>query len=258
MERHALLLELLVREPGDLLVLDRQDSRERLDDGDRRAQVVVEAGELDADRAGADHEEPRRQLRRHHRLLVAPDEFAVGLEARERAGARAGREDHARGAELRGRAVGTLDRDSSRPGESAVPVVDGDLVLFEQTLHAGVQPLRHLSGALHDLLDVDGHVADRQAEVASVLDQVVDLAGAQQGLRRDAAPVEADPAEVLTLDERDREAELPRPDRSRIPARPSADHHYVVLRLAHACSSLSTVRCALGGVPRRVGVRLSA
>lgn len=51
---HALLLELLARERGNLRILGRQDLRQHLDHGHLRAHGAVEGSELDADRAGAD------------------------------------------------------------------------------------------------------------------------------------------------------------------------------------------------------------
>ena len=81
--------------------------------------------------------------------------------------------------------------------------------------------------------DVEGDVAGREAELAEPAEQMTDLAGAQQRLGGDASPVEADAAEVLTLDERHREPELARTDRRRVPAGPATDHHHVVGRLGH-------------------------
>jgi hypothetical protein len=74
---HALLLERLVGEGGNFLVLDRQDARQHLDHRHLGAQIEVEAGELDADRAGADHQQRFRHRGRHHRFAIGPDQLAV-------------------------------------------------------------------------------------------------------------------------------------------------------------------------------------
>ena len=58
----ALLLEALARESCDLGVFDRQDLRQHLDHGHLRAHGVEERCELDADRAGADHQQRLRHL----------------------------------------------------------------------------------------------------------------------------------------------------------------------------------------------------
>ena len=57
---------------------------------------------------------------------------------------------------------------------------------------------------------------------------VEDLGRAQQRLGRDAAPVEADAAEVLALDDRGLEAKLRRADRGDIAAGAGAEHDDVV------------------------------
>jgi hypothetical protein len=54
---HALLLEGALGEGRDLLVLDGQDAVDHLGDGHFRAHGAIEARELDADRAGPDHQE---------------------------------------------------------------------------------------------------------------------------------------------------------------------------------------------------------
>ena len=78
----ALLLEALAREGGDLGVLDRQDLRQHLDHRHLGAERAVERGELDADRARADHQQRLRHRCRHHRLEIGPDQLLVGLDAR--------------------------------------------------------------------------------------------------------------------------------------------------------------------------------
>ena len=89
----ALLLEPLAREAGDLGVLDGQDLRQHLDHGDVGAHGVEERCELDADRAGADHQQRFRHPLRHHRLEIGPDQLLVGLQPRQHARPRAGGED---------------------------------------------------------------------------------------------------------------------------------------------------------------------
>src|SRR6266446_4888962 len=74
-----------------------------------------------------------------------------------------------------------------------------------------------------------------------MMQQVVDLGGAQQRLCRDAAPVEADAAELLTLDDCGLHAELRRPDRGDIAARPTAQHHDVEGSLRHARYSVVSI-----------------
>src|SRR3989304_365258 len=62
---------------------------------------------------------------------------------------------------------------------------------------------------------------------------VIDFGRAQQCLGRDAAPVEADAAELIALDDGGLEAELRRPDRGHVSARPGADHQDVKTGFRH-------------------------
>ena len=73
----------------------------------------------------------------------------------------------------------------------------------------------------------------RQAEVAGILHQVHDLGTAQQRLGRDAAPVEADAAQVLALDDGGLHAELGGADRRDIAARAATDDDEVELLVSH-------------------------
>ena len=83
MDGDALLGEGLARELGDLGILGGQDAGEHLDHRHLGAEAAIEARELDADGAGADDQQRFGKARRHHRLLVGPDQPAVGLEPRQ-------------------------------------------------------------------------------------------------------------------------------------------------------------------------------
>ena len=70
----------LARELGDLGILGGKDARQHLDHRHLGAEAAIEARELDADGARADDEQRLREALRDHRLLVGPDQPAVGLE----------------------------------------------------------------------------------------------------------------------------------------------------------------------------------
>jgi hypothetical protein len=110
---------------------------------------------------------------------------------------------------------------------------DGDLVLLHQESDASVEPARHLARALHHRLGVVGDLIRRQAVVLGVLQHVEHLGRAQQGLGRDAPPVEADATQVVALDDRRLEAELRRPDGGDIASRPRPDDDDVEGLLSH-------------------------
>ena len=86
----------LAGDSGDLLVLDREDARQGFDHRDLRTQGAVEAGELHADGAGADHEEGLRRDLGDHGFAISPDLIAVRHETHSRYDPRprAGGEDH--------------------------------------------------------------------------------------------------------------------------------------------------------------------
>ncbi len=106
---HALLDEGLLGEGRDLGVLDRQHPVHHLDHRRLGAERVEEAGELDADGARADDQQLLRHPLRLQRVLVGPDQIAVGLQPRQFARARAGGQDDVLGGQLLGALVG-LDR----------------------------------------------------------------------------------------------------------------------------------------------------
>ena len=77
---------------GNLFVLDRQHAVQHFDHRDLGAEGVEEAGEFDADGAGADHQQLLRHDIGHQRFAIGPDQLAVRLQPGQRTGARAGGE----------------------------------------------------------------------------------------------------------------------------------------------------------------------
>jgi hypothetical protein len=65
---------------------------------------------------------------------------------------------------------------------------------------------------------------------------VIDFRRAQQRLGRNASPVQADAAEMGTLDDGGLESELRRTDRSDISAGSAADDDYVEVILSHVAA----------------------
>ena len=226
----ALLLERLAREAGDLGVLDRQDLRQHLDHRHLGAEGAVERGELDADGAGADHQQRLRHLLRDHRLEIGPHQLLVGLEPGQHARPRAGGDDDvlglvAAGPEraLRRFGLRRLHRDLAGRIDRRLAPDHRDLVLLHQEADAVIEPLRHPARALHHGGRVVGDILGGEAVILGVLHVVIDLRRAQQRLGRNAAPVEADAAEIGALDDRGLEAELRGADRGDVAARAGAD-----------------------------------
>jgi hypothetical protein len=124
---------------------------------------------------------------------------------------------------------------------------DRDLVLLHQERDAVRQAARNLARALDDLCEIEAEIVGREAEFAQPVHQMPDFRGAQQRLGRDAAPVEADAAQLVALDDRGLEAQLRRADRADIARRPAADDDHV------ECVVLHELRPLRAGQGRAIG-----
>jgi len=221
----ALLLEALARQGRDLGVLYGQDLRQHLDDGHLGAHGVEEGREFDTDRAGADHQQRFRHFFRDHRFEIGPDQLLVRLQAGQHPRSRTGGQDDVLGLigalaqrALRRFDAGLLHRDLAGRIDRGIAPDDRDLVLLHQKTDAVVEALGDAARALHHGFGVERHFFGRQSVVLGMLHVVVNLGRAQQRLGRDAAPVQADAAEIGFLDNRGLVAKLRRADRGDIAA----------------------------------------
>ena len=239
----------LARQARDLGVLDREDLRQHLDHGDVGAHGVEERGELDADRAGADHQQRFRHPLRHHRLEIGPDQFLVGLQPRQHARPRAGGEDDVLGliGALAQRALrrldgGLLHRDLAGRVDRGVAPDHRHLVLLHQEADAVIEAFRDAARARHHGLRIERDFFGGQPVILGVLHVVVDLGRAQQRLGRDAAPVQADAAEIGFFDDRGLETELRGADRGDVAAGAGADDDDVEGCVGHGYALVVIVR----------------
>jgi hypothetical protein len=90
----------------------------------------------------------------------------------------------------------------------------------------------------HHRLGIEADVIRLQPIVLGVLHVMVDLGRAQQGLGGNAAPVEADAAEIRALDDRGLEAELRRADGGDVTAGAGADDQDVEAGVGHEMLSI--------------------
>jgi hypothetical protein len=145
-------------------------------------------------------------------------------------------------------AVGLLDVDLARPGERGEPEHRRDAIFLEEERDAVRVGLHHLVLALHHLREVEVDFGQDDAVAGRlVLGLVEELAGIEQGLAGDAADVEAGAAERLVLalvDAGDFLAELGRPDRGDVPARPAADDDQIE-PLRHGGDLRGVRRCCI-------------
>ena len=153
----ALLLEGFAGESRDLRILRRQDLRQYLDDGDVRSERAVERRELDADRAGPDHQQRFRHPVGDHRLEVSPNQFLVWFDPRQYARPRASRDDDvlcliAARPERTLRAFGSrrLHGDLAGCIDRRVTPDHRNFVLLHQKADAVVEALGDCARALHD------------------------------------------------------------------------------------------------------------
>src|SRR3546814_20172362 len=91
--RHALLLELFLKEGRYVGILDGDETVEHFDDGDVDAHVAVEAREFDPDRARSDHQQLLGHFGRDESVAIGPDALAVGGRERRALRARPGPDD---------------------------------------------------------------------------------------------------------------------------------------------------------------------
>ena len=153
-------------------------------------------------------------------MIVLPSKSS----ARQRAGPDAGGDHDRLGGD---RLVADLDlvgRDDLGGAE-----LRAHLVFSEQALDALVQLPGDVAAALDHLGEIPGRLAAVAEVRAVVLDQLDQVGVGQERLGRDAAPVQADAAELVALDAEDPLLELGGADRAGVAGRPAADHDDVVV-----------------------------
>src|SRR6516164_463761 len=237
----ALFFEALAGKDGDLAILNRQDLRQHFDHGHLRAEGAVEGSEFDTDRARADNEQRFRYPIRHHGFEIGPHQFLVGLDARQHARPRAGRDDDMLGLIGAGaeRALGRFAA-TGLYGDFAGRVDNGlapyhiDLVFLHEKADAVVEPLGDGARALDHSAGIVGDLASRQSVILGVLQIVQNLSRAKECFGRDAAPVEANAAEIITLDNGRIEPKLRGPDSSDVAAGSRTDDDNIVTSVSHS------------------------
>ena len=152
---------------------------------------------------------------------------AVEVEARQRARVRTGGQ-HQVGALHLG-AVGEAQPVRGGVGDLAALVEHGDLAPLEQGLEALGQPVDDLALAGLRAGQVERGHPGVDAEVGSPLDGAQHLGGLEELLGRDAAPVQARPADPPLLDEGDVETRRRAVERGRVARRTTTEDHDVEL-----------------------------
>ena len=222
---------------GDLLVLERSEAGERLEQGDVGAEGPVHGGELEPYRAGADHDGRGRDPVVPQGLVARDDpvrQREPGQQPRTRP-----RGDH----DVVRLDPAAVDLDGRAVHELGGAGHDVDLALRDEPGHA-----------LHELVDdlllegLDrrpvGFARGLDAPLGGAVDGVHHGGRLQQGLRGDAAAEQARAAEaVVALDQDDAQAEFGGAQGGGIPPGPGSDHDYVV-RITHPVRKSTRVRPA--------------
>ena len=230
------LAERALESLGQRGVLGGDEVGERLDDGDVGAERAPDARELDPDDAAAEDDDPGGDLVEFERLLARED-AAADVQPRQRPAVRAGREDDIRPdvavvADPHGQAglECSLAGDRGDPAGLDEPFEATEL-LRDDALTVGAQACR-----------VDRLERGADADGCRGAGGLGHFGGVQQRLGGDAAAMQARPADLLLLDQRDALAELRGAQRSRVAAAAAAEHDEIETVIDHQTASPSVKR----------------
>ena len=221
----AVLLQPFGDRIGQGLVIERQQAVGHFDDGDLGPQFAEGDAELQPDIAAADHDQLAGHLVQRQGLGRGDDVAAELQEGQfDRLGAGGEDDVFGRDGDL---ALGGFHRAGLGVGEVGPALDDLDLRLLQQGGDAGVQLADDAVLPCRGLGQVDGGFRGRDAEGAAgggLADRLEFRGGVDDGLGRNAADVQAGPAEaVAAIDQNGVEAQLAATDARDIAAGAGAD-----------------------------------
>ena len=226
--------ELLGRRSRNLFILDRQNPRQSLHHRHLSTEVSIEARKFHPNRPRTHHQKGTGHLCGDHGFFVSPNHFPVRLQIRQDSGSRTRCDENIARDQLGlNPTLGIFHDDTAFATETSPPIDHLDFVLFQQSFHARVQSLGHLPRPLDDFRDIEGNLFGRKAELFHPANQMPHLAGAQQRFGRNASPIQANTTQMFSLDQRDRQPQLPCPDRRRITTGTASDHYDIVGHFSH-------------------------
>ncbi len=230
----------------------RHQLRSSLDHVHCAAKTGIHRGHLETDNAAADHQQSRRNVLERQRGGGIKDAWVV-RRARQANGARAGGDDgFVEGEDGRCASLGTAALAcTSRPAVGGAhrqfvwrnkarrAVHQRDFARRGHRRQTTGQPAHHRMAVGAQRIEVDAGLAKVDAGARQMRRLAHHPRLVQQGLRRDAADIEADAAKRrVALDEGHAQAEVGRSKRCRIATRPGADDDEVVaLRTGRTHSS---------------------
>ena len=121
------------------------------------------------------------------------------------------------------------DRDCRRRRQGSGAFEHRNLVRLHQRLYAADHLRGYVTAAVYCHAKVEFQVVVADAPLRRATEEVGDLGAVEEGLARNAAPVEAHAAQAAALDAGDFLAELRGTDGADISGGPAADHDQVVM-----------------------------
>src|SRR6185437_14824529 len=222
LELDAAAAERALQQLRVVLVLQRHQVRQRLDDGDLGAEGLPDRGEFAADDAAAEHDDRARDAIELERVVAADDPVAVDIQAGQRLGYRTGcQHDVAAGVGL------AVHSHLIGRAQHALAGHEGDLAGLHNALQALVQLADHAVLVAVDPGHVDAVELALHAERRALAGQVGDFGRVQQRLGGDAAAVQAGAAHLGLLDQGHVHAQVGGAEGAGVPAGPAAEDHYV-------------------------------
>ena len=219
---------------GQLLIVERQDFGQRLDDRDPRAELGEGDAELKPDIAGADDGERSWNLSQRQRFGRRQD-VAAEWQRRQFRRLRAGGDDKVLGLDAALAGIGAGDHGLAVDNRSR-PQNRAHLRLLEQRADAAGEPGDDRILPADRLGEIELRPPDREPDRVQRLrlpQGVGGVGGVDQRLRGDAADVEASSAKPAGFDQDRVEAELAGADGRDIAARTAADDENLAAKLVH-------------------------
>ena len=159
----------------------------------------------------------------------------------------------ARGTRGRSSIAVERDPDRARAVEPAAARDPGHLVLVDEALEAGPHPLHDLVAPARDLFEVEAGLAlQHDPEILGLLEAGEQLGRFEQRLGRDAADVEARPADLALVHERHAHAQLGGPEGGGVAAGAGAKDDQVEIGAGACGHGLAASRCGRCGLPKRM------
>ena len=210
---HALLLKGLMRHGRYFLVLHWQYSVQHFNNRHFGSQSIEKTSKFDTNGTRSHHQQPFGNYIRHQGMAVIPDLFAIRLHSWQVSGPGASSQDDMLGTNLQNLSAVDLYADATFAQQAGMAVQHINLVLLQQMANTTIQLFGHPAAAFYDCVNVNFYILDLEAIFIRRLGQMINLGRAQQCLGRNTAPVQANTAQVFSLDNRHGHSQLRAPDR---------------------------------------------